>query len=53
MPLTALQIKASRPADKPYTLGDTSGLALLVHPNGSKYWHFRFYFHGRAARLSG
>lgn len=52
MPLTALQIKASRPADKLYTLSDTSGLSLLVHPNGGKYWHFRFYFHGRAARLS-
>lgn len=52
MPLTALQIKASRPADKPYTLGDTSGLALLVHPNGRKYWHFRYTYHGRAARIS-
>ncbi|MGL5999007.1 MAG: Arm DNA-binding domain-containing protein [Pseudomonas proteolytica] len=41
MPLTALQTKASNPADKPFTLSDSSGLALLVKPNGSKYWHFR------------
>jgi len=40
MPLTALQIKASKPADRPFTLSDSSGLALLVKPNGSKYWHF-------------
>jgi hypothetical protein len=26
MPLTALQIKASKPADKQYTLGDSSVL---------------------------
>ncbi|HSX87290.1 MAG TPA: Arm DNA-binding domain-containing protein, partial [Pseudomonas sp.] len=48
MPLTALQIKASRPSTKPFTLSDSSGLALLVKPNGSKYWHFRYRYQGRA-----
>lgn len=52
MPLTALQIKASKPADRPFTLSDSSGLALLVKPNGSKYWHFRYTYQGRAARMS-
>lgn len=37
MPLTALQIKASKPANRPLTLSDSSGLALLVKPNDSKY----------------
>ena len=46
MPLTALQIKASKPTDKQYMLGDSSGLGLLVHPNGSKYWHFRYTYRG-------
>jgi hypothetical protein len=52
MPLTALQIKASKPADKPFNLSDSSGLALLVKPNGSKYWHFRYTYQGWAARMS-
>lgn len=52
MPLTVLQIKASKPAEKAFTLSDSSGLALLVKPNGSKYWHFRYRFQGRAARMS-
>ncbi len=32
-------------ADKPYKLTDsmTPGLFLLVHPNGSKYWRFRYW----------
>jgi hypothetical protein len=29
MPLTALQIKASKLADRPFTFSDSSGLALL------------------------
>ncbi|MBK4999557.1 integrase arm-type DNA-binding domain-containing protein [Pseudomonas sp. S31] len=52
MPLTALQIKASKPTDKQYMLGDSSGLGLLVHPNGSKYWHFRYTYRGRAMKMS-
>ena len=52
MPLTALQIKASKPTDKQYTLGDSSGLGLLVHPNGSKYWHFRYTYRGRPMKMS-
>ena len=52
MPLTALQIKGSKPNDKQYMLGDSSGLGLLVHPNGSKYWHFRYTYRGRAMKMS-
>ncbi|WDY57183.1 tyrosine-type recombinase/integrase [Pseudomonas sp. PSKL.D1] len=52
MPLTTLQIKGSKPTDKQYMLGDSSGLGLLVHPNGSKYWHFRYTFRGRAMKMS-
>lgn len=52
MPLTALQVKAAKPADKQYTMSDSSGLALLVQPNGHKHWHFRYSYHGRAARMS-
>lgn len=44
-PLTAKAIDAAQPQDKPYKLTDslTPGLFLLVHPNGSKYWRFRYW----------
>ncbi len=44
-PLTAKGIEAAQPKDKPYKLTDslTPGLFLLVHPNGSKYWRFRYW----------
>lgn len=44
-PLTAKAIDAAQPKDKQYKLTDslTPGLFLLVHPNGSKYWRFRYW----------
>ena len=30
------------PRDKPYTLADGRGLFMIVHPDGKKYWYFRF-----------
>lgn len=51
-PLTAKGIEAAQPKDKPYKLTDslTPGLFLLVHPNGSKYWRFRYWM-GKKERL--
>lgn len=51
-PLTAKAIEAAQPQDKPYKLTDsqTPGLFLLVHPNGSKYWRFRYWM-GKKERL--
>ncbi|EGL7881550.1 tyrosine-type recombinase/integrase [Escherichia coli] len=44
-PLTAKAIEAAQPKDKPYKLTDsqTPGLFLLIHPNGSRYWRFRYW----------
>lgn len=42
MPLTDIQIKRAKPQDKPYTLSDGQGLSLLINPDGSKGWRFRF-----------
>lgn len=42
MPLTDIQIKRAKPQDKPYTLNDGQGLSLLINPDGSKAWRFRF-----------
>ncbi|MPV86880.1 tyrosine-type recombinase/integrase [Ostreibacterium oceani] len=45
MPLSDLQIKKAKPAEKKYKLNDGHGLFLLVKPNGSKFFYFRFSQH--------
>jgi integrase len=42
MKLTVLQIKNAKPKEKEYKLSDGKGLYLLVNPNSSKYWRFRY-----------
>ncbi|RTF06606.1 integrase arm-type DNA-binding domain-containing protein, partial [Serratia marcescens] len=46
MRLNNLQIRNAKPAPKPYTLSDGLGLSLLVEPNDSKSWRFRYRFAG-------
>ena len=50
--LTNTAIKNAKPKDKPYKLMDESGLFLLVRPNGSKLWRFRYSFNGKEKLLS-
>lgn len=45
--LTEFAIKAAKTKNKEYTLKDGSGLFLNIHPNGSKYWLFRFSWNGK------
>ena len=52
MPLTDTAVRQAKPADKSFTLTDASGLALFVAPNGTKSWHFRFYWHDKQPRMS-
>lgn len=42
-PLTVKDVENAKPKDKPYTLSDGGGLALMVTPQGGKYWHFNYY----------
>lgn len=49
MPLNDMQIRRGKPDVKAYTLGDGHGLSLLVEPDGSKSWRFRYRF----SRISG
>lgn len=44
--LTALKIKTAKPAERPYKIADGGGLFLLVQPNGSKLWRYKFRVHG-------
>ncbi|HEM6864094.1 TPA: integrase arm-type DNA-binding domain-containing protein [Providencia rettgeri] len=47
MALTDTKVRAAKPDEKAYTLTDSDGLFLYIHPNGSKYWRFRFRFGGK------
>lgn len=51
MALSDTKIRTARPLDKPYKLTDERGLALLVNPNGSKLWRFRYRFGGKEKML--
>jgi hypothetical protein len=47
MPLTATAVKQAKAKEKPYKLSDEKGMFLLVNPNGSKYWRFKYRFAGK------
>jgi hypothetical protein len=47
MALTDLKIKASRPASKPHHLTDGHGFFLVVQPNGSMLWRWKYRFEGK------
>ncbi|KTS32087.1 tyrosine-type recombinase/integrase [Pantoea dispersa] len=52
MALTDIQIRRAKPQEKPYTLSDGLGLALLINPDGSKGWRFRYRFNDKAKLMS-
>lgn len=52
MPLSELQIKNAKPADKPYRMADGGGLYIEVSPSGGKLWRLKFRFNGKEKRLS-
>ncbi len=52
MPLTNTEIRNAKPREKPYKLGDTLGLFLLVQPTGGKLWRFKYRLHGREKKLA-
>ena len=52
MPLTDTQCRNAKPADKQYKLTDGGGLTLLVKPNGTKLWQYRFKLAGKEGTYS-
>jgi integrase len=52
MPLTVAEVKNAKPREKPYKMADEKGLYLLVSPNGSKLWKFKYRFSGVEKKLS-
>jgi len=52
MPLNAMQVRCDKPEAKACTLGDGQGLSLLIEPNGSKSWRFRYRYAGKPKMIS-
>ena len=52
MPLNDRQIKAFKPESKPYKKYDSDGLFMLINPNGSKYWRYKYQFGGKAQTMA-
>ena len=52
MALSDVKVRTAKPQEKAYKLTDGDGMVLLVHPNGSKYWRFRYRFGGKEKMLA-
>jgi len=52
MPLSDLSIRNAKPGEKPRKLPDGSGLYLLLNPNGSRWWRFKYRRSGKEKLLS-
>ena len=50
--LSDAKIKNAKPQEKPFKLAVGRGLHLLVKPDGSKHWQFRFRFDGKENTLA-
>jgi integrase len=50
--LTDTEIRQAKAAVAPFKLVDGAGLYLLVNPNGSRWWRFRYRFEGREKQIS-
>jgi len=51
-PLTAKEIKASKPKEKEYKLFDGGGLYLSITPKGQKWWRLKYRINGKEKRIS-
>lgn len=52
MPLAAIEIPKIKPAAKPRKYSDGRGLYLLVNPNGSKLWRWKYRHAGKEKLLA-
>lgn len=52
MALTDTAIRKIKPTDKSYKLTDSSGLYLLIKPNGSKLWYMKYRIDGKEKKLA-
>lgn len=51
MALTDIAIRNAKPRGKPFKLGDSLGLFLLIQPTGGKLWRLKYRVDGREKKL--
>ena len=47
MPLTDAKLRSAKADEKPYKISDSGGLYLLVKPNGSRLWRWKYRIAGK------
>jgi integrase len=52
MALTDTAVRNAKPKEKPYKLGDSGGLYVIVRPTGAKWWRLKYRFAGKEKSLS-
>ena len=52
MALTDTTVRNAKPKEKPYKLGDSGGLFVIVRPNRAKWWRLKYRFAGKEKSLS-
>ncbi len=52
MLLSDLKVKGTKPAGQPFKMFDERGLFLLVMPNGSKWWRFKYRYDNKEKLIS-
>jgi integrase len=52
MPLSDAELRALKPAQKPFKVSDSGGLFIQVTPNGSKLWRLAYRYQGKQKLLA-
>jgi len=52
MKLSDVKLRTTKPKDKPFKIFDEAGLHILINPNGSKLWRYRYTINGKT-RIMG
>ena len=52
MKLTDNKIRGLKPREKKYKVSDGKNLFLVINTNGSKYWRYKYIFHGKEKLLA-
>jgi integrase len=50
--LSDTKIRNAKPAEKEYAIADGQGLSVVVRPNGTKLWLYRYRFGGKRKNMS-
>ena len=50
--LSDAKIRSLKPKERPYEVYDDRGLYMVVNPNGSRWWRFKYKYDGRERGIS-